>query len=209
MDFGPIHRRSMTVAVGNLSWMLDGTGVRIDAVLGLDALAPLNFQIDYQTRKLRFGAIRIPRPAISVAQAHGLLIVPAQLNGVTVKLMVDTGGSNLILFANRLPKSVAGSTIRTTATLSNLAGETQLQKLAVKQLRIGEINLNVSLALVGETATCCDIQGILGISASRFKRIAFDFERGVMGFELQDANPLDFSTLMYQSTLVRRPSPMH
>jgi predicted aspartyl protease len=209
MDLGPIHRRSMTVGVGNLSWLLDEAGVRIDGVIGLDALAPLNFQIDYQMKKLRFGAIRIPRPTVSVVQAHGLLMVPALLNGARVKLMLDTGGSNLILFASTLPKSVVGSTVRTTARLSNLAGETELQKLPVKQLRIGEMNLNVSLALVGKTATCPDIQGILGISASHFKRIAFDFQRGEVGFELQDAKALDFEAPAYQAALVRRPSPMH
>jgi hypothetical protein len=67
-----------------------------------------------------------------------------------------------------------------------MAGNAELQKVQLKELRIGETNLSDIIALVGKTAMCCNSQGILGISAVKFKRIGFDFRRQLVGFELQD-----------------------
>ena len=188
LDLGPIHREAMPVAVTDLSWLREQIGIQVDAVIGLDVLAQLNFQIDYPSRRISFGAIRIPRSAVPMQEADHLLIVQAKLNGEPAKLVVDTGGSSLILFAERLPQSTSWRTLGATAKLSNLAGDAELQKVQLKELRIGETNLSDSIALVGKTSTCCKFQGILGISTRKFKRISFDFRRRLVGFELQDTN---------------------
>jgi predicted aspartyl protease len=193
LDLGPIHRESMPVAVANLSWLREQAGIHVDAVIGLDALAQLNFQIDYQSRRISFGAIRVPRSAVSMAESDRLLMVQAKLNGIPAKLMVDTGGSSLILFAGKLPESTSWRTLGSMVKFSNLAGQTELQKIQLKELRIGATNLGGSIALVGETPTCCNFEGILGISARQFKRIVFDFKRRLVGFELQDSNVLESS----------------
>ena len=190
LDLGPIHREAMPVAVTDLSWLREQIGFQVDAVVGLDVLAQLNFQIDYQSRRISFGAIRIARSAVPMEQADRLLIVQATLNGEPAKLMVDTGGASLILFAQRLPQS-NWRTLGTTVKLSNMAGNAELQKVQLKELRIGETNLSDSIALVGKTATCCNFQGILGISARKFKRIGFDFRRQLVGFELQETHVME------------------
>lgn len=203
MDLGPIHRGSMPVAVSNLAWLHDKAGVRIDAVIGLDALAPLNFQIDYETRTLNFGAIRVPRSAVPVVKTDGLLMVQAQVNGAPVNLMVDTGGSSLVLFAESLPKSVTSQTLQATSELTNLAGHTDLRKLNIKTFSIGETSLNDSTALIAGSPVCCHLQGILGISAMQFRRIDFDFGRGMVGFELSDPNAfVPFGTATHGVILV-------
>jgi predicted aspartyl protease len=186
LDLGPIHREAMPVAVTDLSWLREQIGIQVDAVIGLDVLAQLNFQIDYQSRRISFGAIRIARSAVPMQEGDHLLIVQAKLNGELAKLLIDTGGSGLVLFAERLPQSTSWRTLGATAKLSNMAGDTELQKVQLKELRIGETNLGDSIALVGKTPTCCNFQGILGISARKFKRIDFDFGRRLVGFELQD-----------------------
>jgi predicted aspartyl protease len=190
LDLGPIHREAMPVAVTDLSWVREQIGIQVDAVIGLDVLAQFNFQIDYQSRRISFGAIRIARSAVPMEQADRLLIVQATLNGEPAKLMVDTGGSSLILFAQGLPQSTSWR-ILGTVKLSNMAGDAELQKVQLNELRIGETNLSDSLALVGKTATCCNFQGILGISSRKFKRIGFDFRRRLVGFELQDTHVME------------------
>jgi predicted aspartyl protease len=191
LDLGPIHREAMPVAVTDLSWLREQIGIQVDAVIGLDVLAQLNFQIDYQSRRISFGAIRIARSAVAMEQADRMLIVQATLNGEPAKLVVDTGGSSLILFAQRLPQSTSWRTLGTTVKLSNLAGDAELQKVQLKELRIGETDLSDSIALVGKTPVCCNFQGILGISAGKFKRIGFDFRRRLVGFELQDTQVME------------------
>jgi predicted aspartyl protease len=193
LDLGPIHREAMPVAVTDLSWIREQIGIQVDAVIGLDVLAQLNFQIDYPSRRISFGAIRIPRSAVPMQEADHLLIVQAKVNGEPAKLVVDTGGSSLILFAERLPQSTSWRTLGATGKLSNLAGDAELQKVQLKELRIGETSLSDSIAFVGKTSTCCKFQGILGISTRKFKRISFDFRRRLVGFELQetDANLME------------------
>lgn len=191
LDLGPIHRESMHVAVADFSWLRKQAGIQVDAVIGLDALSQINFQIDYQSRRISFGAIPALRSSVPMAESDRLLMVQAKLNGVPARLMVDTGGSALVLFAGKLPESTSWQTLGTAVRFANLAGQTMLQKVQLKQFRIGEINLGGGIALVEETPTCCNFQGILGISARQFRRIAFDFKLRLVGFELQDPDFLD------------------
>lgn len=191
LDLGPIHRESMPVAVANLSWLREQAGIRVDAVIGLEVLAQINFQIDYQSKKLSFGAIRIPRSAVPMADTDRLLMVQAKLNGLPARLMVDTGGSAVVLFAGTLPQSTNWRTLGSSAKFSNLAGQTVLRKVQLKELKIGDTDLSGTIALLGETPACCAFQGILGISARQFKRIVFDFRRHLVGFELQDSAVLE------------------
>lgn len=188
LDLGPIHCESMPVAVANLSWVTEQVGIHVDAVIGLDALARQNFQIDYESRKISFGAVRLPRSAVPMEEADRLLMVQANLNGIATRLMVDTGGSVLVLFAGRLPESNNWKISGTSVKFSNLAGDTLLQKVQLKELRIGKTNLSGSIALVGQTPACCVFGGILGISARQFKRVVFDFGHRLVGFELQDTS---------------------
>jgi predicted aspartyl protease len=191
LGVGPLSHEAMRVAVSNLSWLHDQAGIRVDAVIGLDVLSQVNFQIDYQSKRISFGAIRVPRWAVPMVSADHLLMVQAKLNGIPAELMVDTGGSSLVLFAEKLPKSGGWQTLGTKVTFSNLAGHTALQKVLLKGLRIGETDLSGTIALVADTPACCDFQGILGISGRQFKRITFDFKRHLVGFELQATNVAD------------------
>jgi predicted aspartyl protease len=187
IELGPMHRENLMVAVSNLSWLRDQTGIRVDAVIGVDALETANFQIDYASRKIHFGPVRIPRSAVPILQENGLLTIRAELNGTPAKLLVDTGGSALILFAGELPQANEWETMGTPIRMSNLAGHTDLRQVQLNEARIGKVNLSGSLALVAGNATCCHLQGVLGISQVQFKRVTFDFARRLVGFELQNS----------------------
>jgi predicted aspartyl protease len=181
---GPIHRESIPIVVTDLSWLHDVTGIQVDAIVGLDVLAELDFQIDYASKKIRFGEIQVPRTAVPLTEEDRLLTVQAQLNGKTVKLMVDTGGTGLVLFPGETPQSADSPA--SASKFSNLAGHSVLQKIQVKELHIGDTNLNGSVALLASAPTRSGYQGILGISEVRFKRVVFDFTHRRVGFELQD-----------------------
>jgi len=185
MDLGTIHCGSMQVAVADLSWLHEQTGVRADAVIGLDALAHANFEINYDSRKIRFGAIRLPHSAVPMSEDARLLTVPAKLNGFVSRLMIDTGGSSLILFAGQMPRGMSWRDLGK-IKLSNLAGHSELEEIQLNELSIGSTNLTDSIALVANTPTNYNFQGVLGISDRQFKRVMFDFKQRRVGFELQD-----------------------
>ena len=185
LDFGLIHRDSVPVAITDLSWAHQEIGVHIDAVVGVDVLLGATFQIDYQSKQISFGMIRVPNSAVPVTNTARFLTVQARLNGSPLNLLLDTGGSTLVLSARGLPVSLrplAGERIK----LSNLGGETFLERVQVKELKIGKTNLGFGSAVVGEIRADGTIQGILGISSLRFKRVTFDLAALRVGFELQN-----------------------
>jgi len=207
MDLGAIHCESMRVAVADLSWLRKQAGVRADALIGLDALERANFEINYESGKISFGAIRLPHSAVPMSEDARLLMVPAKLNGFASNLMIDTGGSSLILFAGRMPKAMSWRDLGN-VTLSNLAGQSVLRKIQLNELSIGETNIADSIALVADAPTKYGFQGVLGISARQFKRVMFDFSRRLVGFEVQDTNVKEWAHSLCDALSDSEPCPM-
>ena len=196
LELGPIHRENLQVAVNDLSWVRDQIGIRVEAVIGVDALKAANFQIDYISRTIRFGVIRMPQTAASMTEENGLLTVQAELNGTPAKLLVDTGGSALVLFAMEIPQVKEWKDMGIPIRMSNLAGHTDLRQIQIKDAHIAGVNLSGTLALIAGSPTCCHLQGLLGISQVQFKRVVFDFTRRLVGFELQNSfTPLQTGNL--------------
>ena len=191
LDIGPVHREALVVAVANLSFMQAGARVRIDAIVGLDALAPNNFQIDYDSRNVIFGSFRSPSSAVPLLKTTGFVIIKTTIDGTAVNLAVDTGSSEFVLFRNRLPVAISSLASIATAAVSNVAGDVRAPEVRLPHFKVGDEDLSGSTALVATVPNCCEFQGVFGISAWRFKRVTFDFERGLFGMELADQSPLD------------------
>ena len=182
-DLGPIHRDSIAVAVANFSLINAQTGLRIDAIVGLDAIEPTNFQIDYLSRKIQFGTIHMPSRTIHMVPNKTFVVVAAQLNSTELNLMIDTGSSQFVLFRDQLPAAMAKLPLRNTIPLSNVAGDLIATQVQLNRVRIGNTDLSASTALLANVPNCCEFQGMLGISALQFRRVSFDFQQRVLGLE--------------------------
>jgi predicted aspartyl protease len=185
LDLGPLHRQSLVVAVANLSLMQAAVGLRIDAIVGLDALAPNSFQIDYDSRKVIFGAVRTPASAVPMSRVSRFAVIETQVNGSPVRLAIDTGASEMVLFRNALPEIIASLQSTTHIQLSNVAGDLLAPEVQLATFKVGREDLSGSTAVL-TTVPNCDFQGILGISALKFKRVTFDFQHELVGLELVD-----------------------
>lgn len=183
LDLGPIHRESLTVAIANLSLMQAQVGVRIDAVIGLDAIEPDNFEIDYESRKISFGDIRVSSP-VPMLRAGPFVVVKTEVIGATLDLAVDTGTSELVLFRDEMPSSSVSLQGSNEIPLSNVAGDMTATEVQVTNLKVGKKALNKSTAVLASAGRCCTFQGMLGVSASQFRRVSFDFRHGLLGLEL-------------------------
>lgn len=186
LDFGPVHRDSLVVAVANLSFMQASVGIRVDAIVGLDAVAPNNFQIDYESQRLVFGTVHTPASAVPMLPNPHFAIVETEIDGAPVPLAVDTGASQLALFRNGLPRAITFRQLPTTVQLSNVAGDLLAQEIHLTDFKIGSEDLGGSTAVLTTIPNCCEFQGVLGISAQAFKRVTFDFQRQLLGLELAD-----------------------
>lgn len=185
LDIGMVHRDSMLVDVADLSVLKLELGFPIDAVVGLDALSPNSFVIDFDNHKIVFGESRVPRSTVPMTMDGSLATVELIANREILKLIVDTGSSQLVLFQNNIPDSVRlidqGS-----FKMANLAGEVQARQVHLDEMKLGKTDLSGLPAVLTWSPGCCAFQGILGISAQHFHRVAFDFERRMFAFEIRE-----------------------
>jgi Aspartyl protease len=161
------------------------TGVRIDAIVGLDALAPNNFQIDYESQKLKFGSFRIASP-VPMIESAPLAIITTRLNGTAVNLAVDTGSSELVLFRDALPDSVGTLPTARTVQLSNVAGDVVAPIVRLQNFTVGDNQVSGQLAVLATVPQCCEFGGILGVSGLHIRKLSFDFQDRLVGIELFD-----------------------
>lgn len=186
VDLGPIHVNSLPVAVTSLAWVRRQTGVDIDAVVGWDVLAKCTVQIDYRAKRISFGPVRMRGTRVPLVEDNGMPTVEASLDGAKVRLLLDTGGSGIVLFPALLSKTVNRNFLDKTARLNNLAGEKGLEQIRLKRLTIGAANMSGKMALIAGDSKCCTFQGILGVSAVQFDRVIFDSLRGVVALYLRE-----------------------
>ena len=83
--------------------------LRIDAIVGLDVLARTGFSIDYRKRVLRFTPGDQASQSPLSNSCWPFVTVRMTIAGQHVRLLVDTGSSDLVLFKSRMPAALSGA----------------------------------------------------------------------------------------------------
>ena len=160
-------------------------GVRVDAIVGLDVLARTSFSIDYQARTLSFAPTGGEDTVAPLELTSPFLTVRLTIAGQPVRLLVDTGSSDLVLFKTRMPAGLSDAPWRGDKTVQYASGPARLRRLVLRQVGLG--------AQVWDTlpAWALDrmpdgyppsIDGVLGVRALGCQRVRFDFERNELGW---------------------------
>jgi predicted aspartyl protease len=178
VQIGTLRAEFLPVLIRDLGFLEKGLGIRIDGIIGMDLLGLSNFGIDYTTKKLVFGAT--PTYGSSAPLQSTLphwLTVTVEVDGVAIRLLLDTSASGIILFQsrinNRLPLLILGERGST-----NLGGELRLQRVMLGTTKFGETDFGQRNAFVVEDQAdeSREFDGLLGPSALGLKQIAFDFQ---------------------------------
>ena len=170
--------------VSDLSYL---EGVRIDAIVGLDVLARTSFSIDYRKRVLRFSPDGREESVAPLELAWPFLTVQMTIGGQQVRLLVDTGSSDLVLFKSRMPAALSPIPWRGDKTVQYASGAARLLRLDLRQVRLGSRVWDrlpawaLDQALDGYPPS---IDGVLGVLALDCQRVQFDFERNELGCSL-------------------------
>jgi predicted aspartyl protease len=174
LTIGPVQVNSLPVVIRDLSQFETGIGTRIDAMVGGDVLQKAGFSIDYESKKIRFLPDNAPPFRFSRGTRLGF-IVTAQINNRAVRLLVDTGAKDLILFRRRIEKAIEAIKVNGSKISSNMAGESQLSRLDLKGITVAGRTYHVETALVLDTPenTLPDFDGLLGLSTLKIKRVDF------------------------------------
>jgi hypothetical protein len=152
-------------------------GRRIDAVVGLDVLSKTSFGINYRTKRLRFGPVQRNRSSASFETGPSFVIVEARLHDRTVRLLVDTGASALMLFQSRLSNPISLPEGRL-AKATNVGGDFQRQAILIPEMHLGKENLGPQrgFMVADQRDDGRDFDGVLSVRGLYLEEIDFDFE---------------------------------
>lgn len=179
LQLGPVRAETLPVLVRDLSFIEEGMGVRVDAMIGLDVLEKECFTIDYETKELIFGAHDAFESNAALVPGPGYVAVQMLVGGRPVYLVVDTGAKDLILFEARVRGRLPGARVVGTKASTNMSGEVTLKKVQLPEARLGTINLGALDALLLDSPGRGNLgfDGLLGVRSLGLTRLAFDFER--------------------------------
>jgi predicted aspartyl protease len=179
---GALQSGPVPAGVGDLSYL---EGVRIDAIVGLDVLARASLRIDYKTRRLSFGPVDREDSIAPLEVIWPFLTVRMTIAGQPVRLLVDTGSSDLVLFKTRMPAALADAPWRGDKTVQYASGPARLRRLELRQAGLGAHVWDKLLAWALDRVPQgypSGIDGVLGVRALGCQRVTFDFERNELGW---------------------------
>ena len=160
-------------------------GVRVDAIVGLDVLARTSFSIDYQGRTLSFAPTGGEDTVAPLELTWPFLTVRLTIAGQPVRLLVDTGSSDLVLFKTRMPAGLSDAPWRGDKTVQYASGPASLRRLDLRQVGLGAQVWDKFPAWALDRMPDGyppSIDGVLGVRALGCQRVRFDFERNELGW---------------------------
>ena len=178
LNFGPMRRENLPVLIEDLSFFQKALPVHIDAVVGLDVLGQTAFEIDYPSREIHFGPLPQLANSLPIQMKAGLPIVDAELNHVSLHLLVDTGASSLILFEPSTPRPI--SPLKVSAAI----GDAERKQVWLHSVRLGEAQFGQEPAFVVQSRTDGnhDFDGLMSPAALGITKLEIDLGRGLLAF---------------------------
>jgi predicted aspartyl protease len=188
VSIGPVAANSVRALVHDLGFLERGLGVRIDAMIGLDVLGGQDFSIDYATKRIAFelptdetGSATADEPDVPFERGPGFVIVQIQIQGRPLRLMVDTGTNDLVLFAPKVQGRLAGARTVGVRMKTTLGGEARVPVVELADASLGSSELRGQRAVLldGEGPASAGLDGLLGVMTLGVARITFDFEHNI------------------------------
>jgi hypothetical protein len=179
---GALQTGPVPAGVSDLSYL---EGVRIDAIVGLDVLARTSFSIDYRKHVLSFSPGGRDESVAPLELAWPFMTVQMTIAGQQVRLLVDTGSSDLVLFKSKMPSALADAPWRGDKTVQYASGAARLQRLNLRQVRLGARVWDKLPAWALDRVPDGyppSIDGVLGVLALDCERVQFDFERNELAW---------------------------
>jgi predicted aspartyl protease len=182
LRIGSLQSGRVPAGVGDLSYL---QGAHVDAIVGLDVLARTNFSIDYRTRVLKFAPAGREDAAAPLDVVWPFVTVTMTIEGEKVRLLVDTGSSDLVLFKTRMPATLSRAPWRGDKTVQYASGSARLRRLDLRNVGLGTHVWDELPAWALDRVPHGyppSIDGILGVMALGCQRVRFDFERNELGW---------------------------
>ena len=177
LQIGSTYSENIPVLVQDLSFLQKALPIRVDGIVGLDALGQSSFVIDYPSREIRFGAAPPMPDSIPLQLKEGLAIINATVNRAPVRLLLDTGASSLILFEDTPEFPDKSESSRPSA---KTIGDFERNRTRSINLRLGTMEFNRKPAFVVHNHKDAghNFDGLISPAALGISQIAVDLDQG-------------------------------
>jgi predicted aspartyl protease len=187
LQIGPVNVGNLIVFAIDMQPMEQELGIRVDAIIGLDALSKTSFTIDYGRKVISF---EMPTAADMVVPMEfrdspsPYVMVLAVIEGRQAHLLLDTGAGNLTLLDLRV--KALGIPMKMPSSTANAAGSWELIPIDIKQVQLGDIPLRVKGAFVRPVPeeALRDFDGMVGPTSLGIKRLTMNFQTKQLYIEL-------------------------
>ena len=182
---GPIDAPSLPALVQDLSFIERDLGVRIDALIGLDLLAPRTFCLDYESKELVFGPARLKGSSATIEPGLAYAVVHLDVQGQPLRLLVDTGGKNIVLFDRAIRGRLPGLRVVGEKVSQNVGGQFRVRQVKLPAARLGDITLyNLGAYVLNSSGVeGMELDGLLGPTALGARRFQFDFAGNIVRWQ--------------------------
>jgi len=183
VQVGPVEVANVLAVVADLR-SFSRLANNADAVIGSDLLGLAPFWIDYQQRRVHF---RTVQPSESYSPDHGLALLTVDLavQGQQLRLLVDSGFPDMVLFEGRVRRRLPELKIAHVVDRFHIGGRVHAKKAVLPRTKLGGKDENVKVVLVDDPpeGVWPGVDGLLGIAFLKARRIDFDYATNHVSWE--------------------------
>ena len=174
LQVGAIRSGASRVLVGKLS-DYSTFGEKVDGIIGLDLLSKSKkLMIDYETRAVCW---QLSEREANSGPSWNYYIMPVVVQGHPVRLIVDTGMQGILLYGDRIRRSLP--TLRTEGEQTKVGfGHLQTTQVRLPGVRIAGPETVATVFMMDGPGgqTLPGVDGYLGVASVHAKRVELDFE---------------------------------
>jgi hypothetical protein len=182
IQLGSFHAASLRVLVQDFATMESNLGMPIGGVVGLDILSAGPLTINYERKCVTFGSAIMFRNSVPFASTAPFLTVLTTVSGQQVRLLLDSGTWELLLFRGRLHIAPNEAHVDQASSVSTTGGSARLSWLHTN-VSLGTSDLGVHKVAIADADADPDFDGLLGFAGMGFHSVSFDFEKKIFSWE--------------------------